>query len=204
MLSIPAKTDRPTANAVSPSGNGRTMFLYILIALAIVIGAFLLTAALKSPDFRVSRTLRMEAPPAAIFPHVNNLRKWEAWSPYDKRDPTMKRTYEGPESGVGAKYTWNGNNQVGEGSSTIGESRPDELVKIDLEFRRPFSGTSVARFSFAPEGNNSTAVTWSLEGKHAFIPRAMGLIMSMDKMIGGDFEVGLANLKAIVERKSPN
>ncbi|MGE3315915.1 MAG: SRPBCC family protein [Planctomycetaceae bacterium] len=180
------------------------MFIYILIAVGVLLAAFLLTAALKSPDFRVSRTLTIDAPASAIFPHVNDLHRWEAWSPYDKRDPSMKRIYEGAESGVGAKYTWDGNSQVGEGMSTIIESRPNELVKIDLEFRRPFAGTSVAQFQFEPASEQKTAVTWSLEGKHTFFPRAMGLIMSMDKMIGGDFEVGLNSLKSVVETKNAN
>lgn len=174
------------------------MLVSILIAVALAVAAFLVAAALQPADFRVTRTTTIDAPAAAIFPRVNCLRSWEEWSPYDKRDPAMKRTYEGPESGVGSKYTWNGNNQVGEGISTIIESRPNDLIRIDLEFIRPFAGKSIADFTFVPDGNG-TAVTWGISGKHSFIARAMCLVMNMDKMIGGDFETGLASLKRTVE-----
>jgi hypothetical protein len=188
------------ATAAGPKKRSKLMVvLYILIALVLLIAVFLGVAALQPSDFRVSRSATISAPPSEIFPHVNELSKWQAWSPYDKRDPALKRTYSGPDSGTGASYHWNGNKQVGEGTMKIIESHPNELVKIDLHFIRPFEGTSIAAFTFEPEGAGTTRVTWNLEGKHTLIPKAMGLIMSMDKMIGSDFEAGLRNLKSVVE-----
>jgi uncharacterized protein YndB with AHSA1/START domain len=180
------------------------MLTYIISA---VVGIFLLAIALlvvviatRPNEFRVARTVTMAAPADRIFPHVNDFHNWQAWSPYDKRDPGMKRTFDGAPAGVGAVYGWNGNDNVGEGRSTIVESKEPELIRIKLEFRRPFAGTNLAEFTFRPSGSG-TAVTWSLDGKYNFMTKAMGLVMSMDKMIGGDFEQGLTNLKAIVEQK---
>jgi Polyketide cyclase / dehydrase and lipid transport len=173
----------------------------ILIGLAVfaaLVALFLIIVALRPSDFRVSRTASIFAPPKAVFAQVNDFHKWQAWSPYDKRDPAMKRTYEGPREGTGASYAWNGNNEVGEGRTTIIESKTGELIRIKLEFVRPFAGTSTAEITFKPDGDR-TAVTWSLTGKHAFVPKAVGLFINMDKMIGGDFETGLANLKSVVE-----
>ena len=177
------------------------MLTKILIGLAVVallLIAFSIVVVMQPSSLRVSRTATISAPPEEVFAHVNNLRKWQAWSPYDKRDPKMQRTYEGPEEGTGASYVWNGNNEVGEGRSTIVESRPGELVEFKLEFVRPFAGTNTARFSFEPRGEQ-TAVTWALDCKCGFCAKAMGLFISMDKMIGNDFEAGLANLKKLVE-----
>lgn len=188
------------AEAVTPKKRSPLRYvLYVLIAIVLLVAIPFGVAATRPDDFRVTRSLSIPAPPSAVFPHVNDLRKWEAWSPYDKRDPAMKRTYTGPESGTGAKYAWNGNNEVGEGSSTIIESRPNELVKLDLHFIRPFEGRNVADFTFKPEKkSDNTLVTWSLEGKHTLISKVMCLFMSMDKMVGADFETGLQNLKTVV------
>jgi hypothetical protein len=177
-----------------------TIIATIVGIFLLVIALFVIVVAMRPADFRIARTVTMAAPAARIFPNVNDFRQWQAWSPYDKRDPDMKRTYEGAPAGVGAVYGWNGDNNVGEGRSTIVESKAPELVRIKLEFFRPFKGTNQAEFTFQPNGSG-TAVTWALEGKYNFITKAMGLFLSMDKMIGGDFEQGLANLKANVEVK---
>jgi hypothetical protein len=169
-----------------------------IFVLAIIL--FVIVVAMRPADFRIARTVTMAAPADKIFPHVNDFHRWQAWSPYDKRDPDMKRTYEGAPAGVGAVYGWNGDDNVGEGRSTIVESTEPQRILIKLEFFRPFKGTNQGEFTFQPNGSG-TAVTWALEGKYNFITKAMGLFMSMDKMIGGDFEQGLANLKAIVEQK---
>jgi uncharacterized protein YndB with AHSA1/START domain len=177
------------------------MLTWLLIALAVVaavVAVLLVFVALRPADFRVARTARIAAPPEVVFAHVNDFRKWQAWSPYDKRDPQIKRTYDLPPAGTGASYAWNGNSNVGEGRSTIIESRQNKLIRIKLEFVRPFTGTNTAEFGFEPEGQN-TAVTWSLYGKHNFMAKLVGLCLNMDKMIGGDFEAGLANLKSLVE-----
>jgi hypothetical protein len=177
------------------------MLAKILIGLAVVavlLIAFSIVVALQPSSLRVARTVTIAATPAEAFAHVNDFQKWRAWSPYDKRDPNMKRTYEGPEEGTGASYAWNGNSEVGEGRSTIVESRPGELIEIKLEFVRPFAGTNTAQFIFEPQGDQ-TAVTWALDCKCDFGAKAVGLFINMDKMIGNDFEAGLANLKKVVE-----
>ena len=129
---------------------------------------------------------------------MNDFHNWEAWSPWAKLDPAAKATFEGPSTGTGAIFKWVGNKEVGEGSMTITESRPSDLIRIKLEFLRPFEATNSAEFTFKPEGNR-TAVTWSMEGKNNFIAKAVCLFMNMDKMVGGQFEQGLAQMKAVVE-----
>jgi len=154
--------------------------------------------AMRPTEFRVERTATMSAPAPVVFAQVNDFHQWEAWSPYAKRDPAMKKSFEGASAGVGAIYTWSGNHEVGEGRTTIIESRPSALIRIKLEFVRPFAGSSTAEFTFKPEGER-TAVTWSLDGRNSFIAKAMGLVMNMDRMIGDDFEKGLAQLQSIAE-----
>ena len=170
----------------------------ILIGVAVIIIVFLVVVALQPADFRVTRSTAIAASPEAVFPHVNELKKWEGWNPWGKIDPAMKLTYEGPASGVGAAYAWVGNSQVGEGRMTVTESRPNELVRFHLEFVKSMAGTSDAEFTFKPEGNQTT-VTWTMTGKNNFIAKAMCLFLSMDKMVGGQFELGLANLKTLAE-----
>lgn len=174
------------------------MLKKILIALGLLVIAFLIIVALQPSEFRVTRSATMAAPPAAVFAQVNDLQKWQAWSPWAKLDPAAKNTFEGPAAGKGAAYRWAGNDQVGEGKMTITESRADELVRFHLEFFKPMAGTSDAEFTFKPEGQQTT-VTWTMTGKNNFIGKAMCLFMDMDKMIGGSFEQGLAAIKSIVE-----
>ena len=174
------------------------MMLKILIGLAAIVVVLVVVIAMRPAEFRVERTATISAPAPVVFAQVNDFRQWEAWSPYAKRDPAMKKSFEGAPAGVGAIYTWSGNNEVGEGRTTIIESRPNELVRIKLEFVRPFAATSTAEFTFRPEGER-TAVTWSLDGRNGFPAKAMGLVMNMDRMIGDDFEKGLAQMKAIAE-----
>jgi hypothetical protein len=174
------------------------IFIYILIATAVVVIGFLLIAAMQANDFRITRSLAMSAAPADVFPHVNDFHNWHAWSPWAKLDPAMKQTFEGAPAGAGAIYSWDGNNQVGTGRMTIIDSVPSELVRIKLEFMRPFACTHTAEFPFKPEGNQ-TVVTWSMFGTKTFLFKAFGLIMSMDKMLGGQFEQGLAKMKVAAE-----
>jgi len=129
---------------------------------------------------------------------VNDFHQWEAWNPWGKIDPAMKQTYEGAPAGTGAIYTWAGNNEVGEGRMTIMESRPSELIRVKLEFFKPFAGTNTAEFTFKPEANQ-TMVTWSMFGEKNFMAKAIHLFMNMDRMIGGQFETGLAQMKSVVE-----
>ncbi len=175
-------------------------FLKIFLIVDTLIIALVVLIITRPSDFRVSRSATIAAPAAAVFAQVNDLHQWEAWSPWAKIDPAMKQTYEGAPTGVGSSYTWSGNNEVGEGRSTIVESRPNELVKFKLEFVRPFAGTNDVEFSFQPAGDKTT-VTWAMSGKNNFMGKAVGLVMDCEKMCGDQFEQGLASLKAIVEGK---
>ncbi len=190
--------EKTSADEVKPVPRSFKRLKTILFALVAIIVVFVVVVAMQPSDFRVERTATMSAPPQAVFAQVNDFHKWEQWSPFAKRDPEMKKTYEGAPEGIGAVYAWSGNSEVGEGRTTITESRPTELITIKLEFVRPFAGTSTAEFAFKPQGDQ-TAVTWSLEGKNNFMAKAVGLFMNMDKMIGGDFETGLASLKSVAE-----
>ena len=170
----------------------------ILIALAVIIAGFVAVVAMRPSQFRVTRTATITAPASVVFAQVNDYRNWTAWSPYEKLDPAMKKTYEGAPAGTGAIYAWSGNEQVGAGRATITESRPSDLIRIKLDFLRPFTVTNTAEFTFEPEGDR-TVVTWSLVGRNNFIAKAIGLFVDVDKMIGGQFEEGLAQLRSVVE-----
>lgn len=174
------------------------MIKKILLVLVALLVTLVVVILLQPDDFRITRSATMAAPAAGVFEQVNNFQRWGAWSPWEKLDPNIKRTFEGPESGVGATYSWAGDGQAGEGRMTIVESRPGELVRIKLEFIKPFAATNAAEFTFKPSGNN-TEVTWDMSGEQNFLSKGIGLVMDMDKMVGGEFEKGLANLKAIVE-----
>ena len=174
------------------------MLKIILIALVVVVIGFVLVVAMQPSEFRIVRSATILAPPPAVFAQVNDFHKWEAWSPWAKLDPAAKATFEGPSAGTGAIFKWAGNKEVGEGSMMITESRPSDLIRIRLEFLKPFAATNTAQFSFNPAGNQ-TVVTWSMEGRNNFIAKAVCLFMNMDKMVGGQFEKGLANMKSIVE-----
>ena len=174
------------------------MLKKILIALAVIIVVLVIIVALQPSEFRVARSTSIAAPASAVFAQVNDFHKWQAWNPWGKIDPAMKQSYEGARAGTGAIYTWSGNNEVGEGRMTITESRPNELIRVKLEFFKPFAATNTADFTFKPEGNQ-TLVTWSMFGEKNFTAKAVHLVMNMDKMIGGQFEKGLADMKSVVE-----
>ncbi len=169
-----------------------------LIIIGAIVVLFLIIVALRPSEFRVARSTTVAAPPEIVFPQVNDLHKWEAWNPWGKIDPNMKLAYEGPAAGVGAVHAWAGNNKVGEGRMEIIESRAPELIRFRLDFYQPMAGTSTAAFTFKPEGDQ-TLVTWAMSGKNNFMAKAFGLFVNCDKMIGSQFEKGLADLKAIAE-----
>jgi hypothetical protein len=175
------------------------MLNIILIALAAIVVALVVVVSLQPSQFRVVRNTTISGPAPAVFAQVNDFHKWEAWNPWGKIDPAMKQAYEGAPAGTGAVYSWIGNREVGEGRMRIIESRPSDLIRINLEFFKPFAGNSIAEFTFKPEGNQ-TAVTWSMTGTNNFTAKAIHLFMNMDKMIGGQFEKGLAAMKSIVEK----
>jgi hypothetical protein len=172
--------------------------LIILGVVALLVAVFVVIVALQPADFRITRTATMSAEPPKVFAQVNDFHNWNGWSPWAKLDPAMKQTFDGAPAGTGAIYSWNGNNKVGEGRMTIVGSRPSELITIKLEFLKPFKATNTAEFSFKPQAQQ-TAVTWTMTGRKNFVLKAFGLFMSMDKMVGGDFEKGLASMKSIVE-----
>jgi len=174
------------------------MIWKIVIGLAVVVVGLVAVIALQPSGYRVSRSTTVAAPAPVVFAQVNDFHRWAAWSPWEKLDPAMKRTYEGAPAGAGAGYTWVGNREVGEGRMTIVESRPSDLIRVTLEFVRPFAGTSVAEFSFKPEGDR-TVVTWSMTGDKNFIAKAIHLVMNMDRMIGDQFDKGLASMKTVAE-----
>ena len=174
------------------------MIWKILIALVVIVVGLVAVIALQPSRYRVSRSTTIAAPAPVVFAQVNDFHRWTAWSPWEKIDPAMKRTYEGPPAGVGTSYTWVGKGEVGEGRMTIVESRPSDLIQVKLEFVKPFAGTSVAEFTFKPEGDR-TQVTWSMTGDKNFIAKAIHVVMSMDRMIGDQFDKGLAAMKTVAE-----
>ncbi len=176
------------------------MFKKLVIGIAVVIGLFLVVVATRPNDFKVERSATVAATPAEVFAQVNDFHAWEAWSPWAKLDPNAKNTFEGPASGEGAIFRWVGNSQVGKGSMTLVESKPNESIRIRLDFVEPFEGTNQTLFTFKPI-ESGTELTWTMTGHHNFVGKAMCLIMNGEKMIGDQFEKGLASIKQVVEKK---
>jgi hypothetical protein len=172
------------------------MLINILIVLAVLVVGLFIFAATRPSEFRISRSALVSAPPDVVFPHVNDLHNWEAWSPWAKLDPAAHSSYEGPAAGAGAAFSWAGNHNIGEGRMTITESHPYDLVRFRLDFLKPFKGTNLAEFTFQPE-NGQTRVTWTMSGRYGFIPKLMGLFLNCDKMMGDQFEKGLADLNKV-------
>ncbi len=175
------------------------MISTILIVIAVIIVAVVGFAAMQPNDFRVSRSATMSATPAKVFAQVNDFHNWEGWSPWAKLDPNSKSVFEGTASGVGAVCRWAGNKKVGEGNMTITESRPAELILLRLEFIKPFAGVNTTEFTFKPTGNG-TVITWTMTGTNNLIGKVFCIFMNMDKTVGGQFEQGLENMKATVEK----
>jgi len=173
------------------------MITVILIVVAVVIAAALAYAASKPDSFTVSRSATIAAPAEKIFPLIDDLRAQSAWSPFEK-DPNMKRTYGGSPRGKGAVYEWDGNRQVGAGRIAIVESVPPARIALQLEMMRPFKAQNTVEFALEPV-STGTKVTWSMRGRQPFMAKLMGLFMNCDKMVGNQFEEGLAKLKALVE-----
>jgi hypothetical protein len=171
----------------------KPMLIKILVGIVAVIAIFLIVVVMRPSDFRVERSAMLAASPAALFEQVNDHHKFAVWNPFMKLDPSVKNTFSGPESGVGAVCSWDGNSQIGAGSSTIIESRPGELVRLRMDWKRPMEGTSTVDFTFKPQGGK-TVVTWAMYGKNGFMGKLMSLFMDCDKMCGPQFEQGLADL----------
>jgi len=177
------------------------MLKIISLAAVAVVGGFLIYAATRPDSFRVERTATINAPPERIFPLINDFQRWGAWSPFEKKDPGMKRTMSGMPSGEGAVYEWDGNKEIGQGRMEIVESVPPSRVTLTLDFTRPFKAHNIVDFTLEPRGN-STQVTWAIHGPSPFISKVMSIVLNVDKMIGKDFEAGLAALKTVSEQQS--
>jgi hypothetical protein len=170
----------------------------VLVGLVVALVALGVVVATRPAAYRVERSATLRASPDVVFAQVADFRRWEGWSPWAKLDPQMKTTFEGPASGVGARYAWSGNDQVGAGRMTILEARASELVRLRLEFLEPWQSTASTEFTFTPEGG-ATRVRWVMSGEHDFLGKAFCLFMDMDRMVGADFEQGLAQLASQVE-----
>ena len=169
--------------------------LYILIAVVVL---FVIVVSMRPAAFSVSRSATISAPPQAVFPHVNDLHKWQVWSPWAKLDPNSAITYSGPVAGTGASFAWSGSMKVGAGRMTITESRPNELVIFKLEFLKPITATNIAEFTFAPDGSQ-TIVKWTMSGKNNFVGKLFSIFFCTEKMVGPQFEKGLADMKSLAE-----
>jgi hypothetical protein len=174
------------------------MILKMILGLVVVIALFLLVASFQPETFAISRSIMVSAAPQACFDQVNNFHNWEAWSPWAKLDPAMKTDYGGPASGEGASYSWDGAGKVGAGRMAITKSRPSQLIDIQLDFLRPMKTTNLTEFTFTPQGQE-TQVTWTMSGHKNLVAKAFDMIMNMDKLVGPDFEKGLAGIKSIAE-----
>ena len=176
------------------------MLRITLIGLALLAVGFVTVVSMQPSEFRVARSTAVAAPPAVVFAQVNDLHAFQTWSPFAKRDPAAKTTYDGPAAGPGSAFSWE-STEIGSGRMTITDSRPHEIVRFRLDFTAPFQATNTAEFTFTPQAGRTT-VTWSMAGRNGFLSKAVHLFMDMDAWIGGDFEKGLADLKAIAESRA--
>jgi len=173
------------------------MLKLILIVIVAAIALLLIVAATRPDTFRVQRSARIKAPKEKIFALINDFHRWATWSPYEKLDPAMNRSFSGSEAGAGAVYAWNGNDKAGAGRMEITDTSPSKIT-IDLDFERPFKNHCVAEFTLDDNGGD-TNVTWALQGRDPFIGKLFSLFFNRDKMVGKDFEAGLATLKTATE-----
>lgn len=171
----------------------------ILLALAFIALLFIVVIAGQPDEFKVTRAATFNAAPEKIFPHVNDLHKWEAWSPWAKLDPNAKNSFSGPDAGAGAAMAWKGNCKIGVGQMTITDSQPASVIHFRLDFEKPMKTTNLAKFTFLPDAGG-TVVTWSMSGKSNLGSKVFGLLMNCDQMVSAQFDKGLANLKTLVEQ----
>jgi len=174
------------------------MIKKIAIAVVVLLGALLIYAATQPDTFRIQRAATIKAPPERIFAVLNDFLRWESWSPWEKKDPAMKRTFSAVTSGKGAMYAWEGNRDVGQGRMEIAESVAPSKVAIKLDFVKPFEAHNIVEFTLEPKGD-STHVTWAMQGPMPYISKLITVFVNMDSMVGKDFEAGLANLKTNTE-----
>lgn len=175
------------------------MFKKIAIVLVVLIGGFLAFAATRPATYHVERSTSIAAPAEVVYGNVDNFKTWSVWSPWDKMDPQMQKTFSGPERGVGASYAWQGNKKVGKGSMTITAVEPAKSATYRLEFLEPFAAVATTLFTITPEGENASKITWAMDGHNNFAGKIFSVFMNMDQAIGTDFEKGLAALKILAE-----
>lgn len=175
------------------------MLKKILLGLVVIVAAVLLFALTKPDSFSVERSATIKAPPEKIYPLISDFHQWPQWSPWEKLDPNMKRSLSGAPQGVGAVYAWTGNDDVGEGRMEITGATPPTQVNIKLDFIKPFASQNTTVFTLTPQGDG-TQVKWVMQGPAPYITKLMTVFVSMDKMVGSDFEKGLSNMKAAAER----
>lgn len=171
---------------------------FIAFILAVAVSGILIMAAMKPDHFRVERSMSIQASPDRIFARINTMQNWRAWSPWENLDPDMKRTFSGPPSGVGSKYAWEGDKNIGIGSTEITEAVLFSKIALKLDFLKPFEAHNNVEFTLEPKGD-ATEVTWAMHGPQPFMAKVMSVIFNCDKMVGGQFETGLANLKKVAE-----
>jgi hypothetical protein len=189
------------SSTISPAGVHPMKVLIIIFAVFFVaVGAVLAYAATKPDVFEVRRTIVVNTTPDKIFPLINDFKSWMVWSPYEKKDPAMQRTYSSATSGKGATYSWNGDKNVGSGSMEILDAPAPKQVTIKLDFTKPFEAHNVADFRLEPATGGGTEVSWSMKGPTPFMGKIIHVFIDMDKMVGRDFEAGLANIKAVAEK----
>jgi len=176
----------------------KTIAITLAVLLVVAIAAIVILAATKPDTFRVARATSIKAPPEKIFAFINDFDFWVSWSPYEKKDPAMKRTRSGAAKGKGAVYEWDGNKDIGKGRMEIADTAPPSKVVIKLDFEKPFEAHNIVEFRLEPKGD-STTVTWDMHGPAPFFSKVMQVFFNMDKMVGTDFESGLASLKALAE-----
>jgi hypothetical protein len=177
----------------------KTILLVIVVVLLVLIVGVGTLAAMKQDSFRVQRSITIKAAPDKIFALINDFKAWPQWSPYETKDPNMQRTLSGADAGPGAIYEWRGDKNVGQGRMEIMQSTVPTKVAIKLDFLKPFEAHNMATFTLVPKGD-TTEVTWAMDGPSAFLTKLMGVFVNLDKMIGTDFEAGLANLKRVTEQ----
>jgi uncharacterized protein YndB with AHSA1/START domain len=176
------------------------IFAIIAVVLAIPIAIVLILAATKPDTFTVQRAAAVRAPPEKIFPLINDFHQWGTWSPWEGKDPGMKRTYSGTASGRGAVYAWDGNKNVGSGRMEILDASSPSKIVIKLDFLKPFEAHNTAEFTMLPQGDGATNISWVMHGPAPFMSKMMQVFMNIDSMVGKDFEIGLSNLKKLTER----
>jgi uncharacterized protein YndB with AHSA1/START domain len=177
------------------------MKVFAIIGAVLVVGiaAVLILAATKPDEFRIQRTASIKAPPEKIFPLINDYKSWTAWSPYENKDPDMKRTYSPTTSGTGATYAWEGNGNVGAGNMVITNAQAPSKIALDLNMTKPMTAHNKVEFTLVPAGDN-TLVSWAMRGETPYFAKIIHVFFNMDKMVGGDFEAGLAKLKVAAEK----